>query len=133
MIHHITYEVNKIYLTQELDFWNLLGFTPTGLRRRTRKQPPIHWLVAGDESHAIELLPVEEPVVQGKGHVCYCLDQRRWEILAFGLGRLRWEVEQTTAFFGHKRVFLHSPSGHVVELMLGDATTKAGPPLEEAV
>jgi hypothetical protein len=132
MIHHLTYEVDKTLIAQEERFWGLLGFTHTGLRRRSRKQPPIHWLVCGDEGHAVELLPVGYRPPQSLGHVAYELDQRRWEIMALGLGgSMDIKYEEASPHFGQKRAFLHSPSGIVVEILLGRASVKAGPPLEE--
>lgn len=132
MIHHITYEVDKRLLSQELDLWSILGFNPTGLRRRTRKQPPIHWLVCGDENTAVELLPVDKRPHQGLGHVSFTLDLRRWQIVTIGLERLTWMwAEDASDYFGNKRMFLHSPSGYKVELILGNPPIKAGPPLEE--
>lgn len=137
MIHHVTIEVSKRWITQELEFWSLLGFNPTGLRRLSRKQPPIHWLVCGDESHAVELLPVDEPSNQGLGHLCYELDERRWHIMCFGLGgSCHVRAEKAKPHFCQQRVFLHSLSGTTVEVLLGRPSIKAGPPielLEEAV
>lgn len=133
MIHHVTLEVDKKQITWELQFWAFLGFNPTGLRRRSRKQPPIHWLVCGDESHAIELLPVDDPQTWGRGHLCYEIDQRRAQILAVHAAGLPMvKIERASDFFGNERRFLHSPSGHVVEVIYCNAVSiKAGPPLEE--
>lgn len=132
MIHHVTYEIDKAKVAQELAFWSCLGFNPTGLRRRSRKQPPIHWILCGDEGHAIELLPVEKPATWGLGHVCYALDQREWEIAWKQVKNFEIEHEVASNHFGHRRLFLHSPSGHPVEVIQGRVSLKAGPPLEES-
>jgi hypothetical protein len=134
MIHHVSYEIYKGLFVQELEFWSMLGFNPCcfGPRRRTRKQTIIHWLTSGDESHAVELLPVEDPAIQEVGHLCYVLDQRTWENVhnrhtRFAYGCMEWASD----YFGNKRRFLHSPSGNAIEILSGAPSLKAGPPLEE--
>lgn len=133
MIHHLAFEIDKNKIPEELSFWACLGYHPTGLRRRTRKQPPIHWLVCGDENHAIELLPVENPSPQGLAHVCLSLDRRRWEIATAELQTMHpLPIEYGESHHGAPRFFVKSPSGYYIE---GIQTTcnqlKAGPPLQE--
>lgn len=118
---------------QELSFWACFGYHPTGLRRRTRKQPVIHWLVCGDETHAVELLPVDMPSPKGLAHVCLSLGQRRWEIATAELGRFDFKFEFAAKHFGCFRLFAEAPSGYNVEALLTEHNQiKAGPPLEES-
>lgn len=131
MIHHLTFEIDKKLLTEELEFWSLLGFAPTGLRRRSRKQPPIHWLVGGDHGHAVELLPVDVPRVSHLGHVAFAVPQRRWQIATQRAAQLGIYRERCDHFDFGQHCYLKSPSGHMVELFTNNKALKAGPPLEE--
>jgi hypothetical protein len=132
MIHHVTFEVSKGCITKELEFWSLLGFNPTGLRRRTRKQPPIHWLICGDETFAVELIPVDVGPLpddsQGVGHLCLELGARRWEIASLGMRRFTHRFDPHPDWKHH--AFTTSPSGHVVEICAFANSIKSGPPLE---
>lgn len=133
-LHHVTYEINKSLLVRELEFWSLLGFAPTGLRRRSRKQPPIHWLIGGDHDHAVELLPVSEPHILGLGHIALVVPERRWYIAGVMAERYGHQYEVCSAgqhFDFGLHAFFHSPSGHVVELFTYKKGLKSGPPLEE--
>lgn len=132
MIHHLAFEVDKKKIAEELSFWACFGYHPTGLRRRSRKQPPIHWLVCGDEGHAVELLPADEPRLWGLGHVCLSLDQRRWEIAIRELARYFPDtVEPGIPRFNVQCNFAFSPTGHVVEFMQSmTCSIKAGPALQ---
>lgn len=131
MIHHVSYEVFNNLTAQELSFWSCFGFHPTGLRRRSRKQAPIHWLVCGDEAHAVELLPVDEPSPQGLTHVAYVLPQRRWEIATKEFERFGVDIEPAQPHLGHERFTVQAPSGYHVEILKGSPSLKAGPPLTE--
>lgn len=133
MIHHVTYEIDKKLIAEELQFWSMLGFNPTGLRRRSRKQPPIHWLVSGDETHAVELIPVrlgDDPrPPQGLGHVAFSVSAREWEIVLIK-ARQGANFEIKTYPKGIHG-FFESPTGHMVEVFPYYYAIKAGPPLEE--
>lgn len=136
MIHHVTYEVDKRLIAQELDFWAIVGFAPAafGPRRRSRRQPVIHWLIGGDHGHAIELLPVETPRVWHLGHVALSVPQRRWEITTDGLERCGFLVEDASDKYGGKfgqHAYAKSPTGHVIELFTNRMALKWGPPLED--
>jgi hypothetical protein len=133
MMHHLTYEIDERLITQELEFWSAIGFTPYGSRRRKRGNPPFYfyWCIGGDHGHAIELLPVSEPHLWGLGHVAYCVPLRRWEIALKAAARwaIRCELNPQYYDFG-LHAFLHSPSGHVVEMFTNQRALKAGPSLE---
>lgn len=127
MIQHVAYEIDRDKVAEELLFWSMLGFNPTGLRRLSRKQPPIHWLVCGDESHAVELLPVDRAAIQGLSHVAYAVSQRQWEIT---LIKARQGANfQIKTYEKGLHGFFEAPSGYCVELITYYWPVKAGPPL----
>lgn len=132
MIHHITYEVEKSKLADEKLFWSCLGWTETGLRRRSRKQPPIQWLVNGDEDFAIELIPVGQlhrPFPPDLGHICLSMGQRRWQIARDQARLFHFLCEEHPEWGSH--AFFHSPQGYIVEAAEALKSIKSGPPLEE--
>lgn len=129
MIHHLTFDVQSQLMTREIEFWSCLGWTPTGLRRRTRKQPPIHWLLSHGESAAVELIAIDRPAIQAVGHVCVELGQRRWEIATQHLAQFQHEYQAHDSWKDHG--FAMSPTGHVIEIAANLKSIKAGPPLEE--
>jgi hypothetical protein len=130
LIHHLTFDVQKHLLVKEIEFWSCLGWNPTGLRRRTRKQPPINWLVCGGEKTAIELIAVDAAMIQGVGHTCIELGQRRYEITTQMLARFQHEFQPHHSWKEHG--FALSPTGHTIEIAANLQGPKAGPPLEEA-
>lgn len=134
-LHHLTYEVDEKQLVQELEFWAAVGFCPCafGPRRRSRKQPIIHWLTGGDFPWAIELLPVATPYVQQLGHVCFVVSERRLEVAAKTGEDFGYKVEREGEGYPNlgKQVFMHSPTGHTVELITNKRALKCGPPLQE--
>lgn len=125
-LHHITFEVEKTLIADEERFWGLLGFQPTGLRRRSRKQPPIHWLVSS-EGTAIELIPTIPRV--DLAHICFV--DGNFDLTIRKLFEFSIRFDEASAYFGFKRAFVHSPGGHTIELLSGSPSIKAGPPLEE--
>lgn len=131
MLHHITMEVEKDRLSDELTFWGLLGFAPTGVRREGRGQPIVHWLVNGLADFAVELIPMETVNLDETSinHLCMVRDDYNRTLDNFD--RFHVEYEETTRYWGYKRAFLHSPSGYVVELLSGRPPIKAGPPIQE--
>lgn len=130
-IHHIALEVDSSRIAEELEFWSFLGLGPVGLRRVGRGEPVIHWLTGGDHNFAVELLPVDLPKLGSLSHLALSVPDRRLEIAsraeAFGH---RCELDSSQFDFG-QRLFLQSPTGHLVEAFTNSKALKAGPPLQD--
>lgn len=128
-IHHVAFEARKVYEAEETRFWNIIGFAelryPTrGSDRRTR------WLVGEGAAIELRLRTGTEPPVD-LGHIAIITGPFHQRIInqleRFGHG----PVEEAEQFFGWRRAYATSPTGHHVELMEGAPSHKAGVPLEE--
>lgn len=117
MIHHVTLEIDKAKTLDEIAFWQALGYVRP---QRTRSMGKTEWLknlVGGDYIH---LYPRGGTVTQGPptfGHVAIIPPNLSKTL--DNLERLAYVVRiaEGSQYWGARRVFVFSPSGHRVELM----------------
>jgi catechol 2,3-dioxygenase-like lactoylglutathione lyase family enzyme len=110
-LQHVTLETRRADIEAELAFWALLGFDevqpPTGLRG-------VATWVARDGTQ-IHLLYDDDPVVMPRGHVAVVASD--YEAAVGRLGDAGFAVRPTEEHWGAPRAFVHTPAGHVVEVM----------------
>jgi catechol 2,3-dioxygenase-like lactoylglutathione lyase family enzyme len=115
-IHHVALPTRLQDVEAEVAFWALLGFSvvepPASLRERAT------WVQAPDATQ-IHLLYTDEPVARG-GHVA--ITAPAFEATITALEAAGHTPQPRTPHWGAARADVHTPSGHVVELM-------AAPPL----
>lgn len=121
MIHHVTLETDKNKTLQELEFWQALGYARP---QRTRAMGKTEWLknvMGGDHIHLYPMTAhpanPEDPTIPSLGHVA--IIPPNLLVTLVRLGKLSFDVraEEGTEYWGARRVFVFSPSGHRVELM----------------
>jgi catechol 2,3-dioxygenase-like lactoylglutathione lyase family enzyme len=111
-IHHVALPIRRADVEAEVAFWALLGFSvvepPLSLRERAT------WVQApyGTQIH---LLDADADAVATAGHIAIIAP-------AFAATLTRLSAaghisEPRTPHWGAPRAYVHSPSGHLVELM----------------
>jgi catechol 2,3-dioxygenase-like lactoylglutathione lyase family enzyme len=111
MLHHVSIETRPDDVEAELGFWALLGFErvdpPEALQDRAA------WVErAGTQVH---LLYAEQTVVPPQGHIAVV--EEDWVRTVARLEGAGFEVEPRAQHWGVPRAYVHSPGGHLVELM----------------
>jgi catechol 2,3-dioxygenase-like lactoylglutathione lyase family enzyme len=112
-LQHGTLEIRREDEAAEIAFWALLGFeqapVPDGLRGVAA------W-VASNGTH-IHLLYDDAPTVARRGHVAVLAED--YEATISRLGDAGFEFRPDVELWGVPRGFVHTPSGHRVEIMSG--------------
>lgn len=112
MIHHVGLEVHLDALDAEAAFWTLLGWhevrVPHGIGG------PGRWMQRGAQQIHF-LLPDDGATVPREGHPA--LVDGDLEATVARLTAAGFEISERTQYWGARRVFTRSPSGHRVELM----------------
>ena len=110
-LQHVSLEVARADVPDEQRFWALLGFEPV--------EPPgtlgerSAWVQrAGTQIH---LLFAESPVVPPSGHAAVVAED--FEATLSSLRDAGFEPQERTRHWGEPRAFVHTPAGHVVEVM----------------
>ena len=110
-IHHVALPTRRQDVEAEVAFWALLGFSvvepPASLRERAT------WLQAPDATQ-IHLLYADEPAAR-TGHVAIVASEFAATLTA--LATAGHTPEPRTPHWGAPRAYVHSPFGHLVELM----------------
>jgi hypothetical protein len=122
--HHVVFEVAAGKLAEEKLFWNLLGYGETAPLSRAR--PKLHWLVDRASGSAIMLQPVGSPTIPEWQCLGILVDdfQRR----ARSLNQFGYLVQPVEDYFGRRRAYTLSPSGHNIEIIEpGPTSIVAGP------
>lgn len=109
-LHHVALPTLRADVPAEVAFWSLLGFSPVDppaslADRATWLQAPggtqIHLLYASEEARA--------------GHVAIVAPS--FEATISSLATAGFAPEPRTPHWGAPRAYVHSPGGHLVELM----------------
>jgi catechol 2,3-dioxygenase-like lactoylglutathione lyase family enzyme len=110
-IHHVALPTRRDGVEAEVAFWALLGFSvvepPAALRERAT------WMQAPDATQ-IHLLYVDEAVAP-RGHVAIIAPA--FDATLAALAAAGHPHEPRTPHWGAPRAYVHSPSGHLIELM----------------
>jgi catechol 2,3-dioxygenase-like lactoylglutathione lyase family enzyme len=110
-LQHVSLETRRADVDAELAFWALLGFDevrpPEGLVGVAT------WVAR--EGTQIHLLHADDPVVMPEGHVAVVADD--YDAAVGRLHAAGFEVRPAREHWGAARGFVHTPAGHVVEVM----------------
>jgi catechol 2,3-dioxygenase-like lactoylglutathione lyase family enzyme len=116
-IHHVALPTRREDVEAEAAFWALLGFSvvepPPSLRGRAT------WVQAPDGTQ-IHLLYADEAVAARGGHVAIIAPA--FDATLAALSAAGHPTQSRTPHWSAPRAYVHSPSGHLIELM-------ASPPL----
>jgi catechol 2,3-dioxygenase-like lactoylglutathione lyase family enzyme len=110
-LHHVALPTLRADVGAEVAFWALLGFSPIDPPESLRERAT--WVQAPGGTQ-IHLLYVSEPQVRS-GHVAVVAPEFDTTISA--LESAGFTPEPRTAHWGAARAYVHSPGGHLVELM----------------
>lgn len=110
-IHHVALPIRREGVEAEVAFWALLGFSvvepPASLRERAT------WLQAPDGTQ-IHLLYADEAAACG-GHIAIVVPT--FEATLTALAAAGHPTQSRTPHWGAPRAYVHSPTGHLIELM----------------
>ncbi len=110
-LQHVSLELRRHAVPAELAFWSLLGFArvepPPGLVERAA------WVQR--DGTQIHLLFADAPVVPPEGHCAVVAED--YEATLAALGDAGHRAEERARHWGAARAFVHSPAGHLVEVM----------------
>jgi catechol 2,3-dioxygenase-like lactoylglutathione lyase family enzyme len=110
-LQHVSLETRPGDAEAEVRFWALLGFArvepPGTLRERST------WLQSG--ATQIHLLYADDPIVPPRGHVAVVCPDYAETLDA--LGKAGVEIDERARHWGAPRCYVHSPAGHLVEVM----------------
>jgi catechol 2,3-dioxygenase-like lactoylglutathione lyase family enzyme len=110
-LQHVSLEIRRADAPAELRFWNLLGFLEV--------EPPgalgniSAWVQRG--ATQIHLLFDDDPVVPPGGHAAVVAED--FDATVAALRAAGYDPEEHERHWGAARAFVHSPTGHRVELM----------------
>ena len=110
-LQHVSLEVRRADVPDELGFWALLGFTevePAGTLAEVAS-----WVQRGPNQ--IHLLFSEDPVIPPSGHAAVVVDD--FDATVAALTEAGQTPKERERHWGAARAFVHSPAGHTVELM----------------
>ena len=111
-IHHVALPTRREDVEAEVAFWALVGFSavepPPSLRERAT------WVQAPDGTQ-IHLLYADEPVAASRGHVAIVAPA--FDTTLAALDAAGYTTQPRTPHWGAPRAYVHSPSGHLIELM----------------
>lgn len=121
-LQHVSLEVAPADVPRELEFWTLLGFErvepPGALGERSA------WVQR--DGTQIHLLFADEPVVPPQGHAAVVTED--FDATLAALREAGLEPEERTRHWGAARAFVHSPAGHMVEVMAAAPSNTSPPP-----
>jgi catechol 2,3-dioxygenase-like lactoylglutathione lyase family enzyme len=110
-LQHVSLEVTREQVPDELAFWAILGFE--------RVEPPgtLSQVAAWTQRDGtqIHLLFADDPVVPPQGHTAVVAED--WDATIATLREAGRDPEERTRHWGAARAFVHTPAGHVVEVM----------------
>jgi catechol 2,3-dioxygenase-like lactoylglutathione lyase family enzyme len=110
-LQHVSLEVQRDDVPAELRFWALLGFAavepPGTLGERSA------WAQRGNTQ--IHLVFTDTPAVPSSGHTAVVAED--YEATLAALGDAGHRAEERARHWGAARAFVHSPAGHLVEVM----------------
>jgi catechol 2,3-dioxygenase-like lactoylglutathione lyase family enzyme len=111
-VHHVALPTRREDVEAEVAFWTLLGFSvvepPASLGGRAT------WLQAPDATQ-IHLLYTDEPAAAPRGHVAIVAPT--FEATLAALSAAGHAPEPRTPHWDAPRAYVHSPTGHLIELM----------------
>lgn len=110
-LQHVSVEVTRDQVPGELEFWALLDFEqvdPPGTLSEVAA-----WVQR--DGTQIHLLFADEPVVPPQGHVAVVAED--WDAAIAALRDAGLEPRERARHWGAARAFVHTPAGHVVEVM----------------
>jgi catechol 2,3-dioxygenase-like lactoylglutathione lyase family enzyme len=110
-IHHVALPTRREDVEAEVTFWALLGFSvvePPSPSLRERAT----WVQASDGTQ-IHLLYAEE--VQSAGHIAIVAPA--FDATLTALSAAGHPTQPRTPHWGASRAYVHSPSGHLIEIM----------------
>jgi catechol 2,3-dioxygenase-like lactoylglutathione lyase family enzyme len=111
-IHHVALPIRRNDVEAEVTFWALLGFSvvepPPSLRERAI------WVQAPDDTQ-IHLFYADEPVAASGGHTAIIVSA--FDATLTALVDAGHPTQPRTPHWGARRAYVHSPSGHLIELM----------------
>ena len=110
-LQHVSLEVRRAAVPEELRFWALLGFAPVEAPGTLRERSA--WVQRG--ATQIHLLFDEEPVVPPSGHTAVVADD--YEATMAALGDAGHPPEERSRHWDAPRAYVRSPEGHLVEVM----------------
>jgi catechol 2,3-dioxygenase-like lactoylglutathione lyase family enzyme len=110
-LQHVSLELRRDEVPAELGFWSLLGFT------QVEPAGTIGEIAAWVQRDAtqIHLLFAEDPVVPPSGHSAVVAED--FDATLAALREAGFTPEEHTRHWGAARAFVHSPAGHLVEVM----------------
>ena len=115
-LQHVSLEVRRDDVPGELRFWRLLGFeevAPAGTLAEVAA-----WTQRG--ATQIHLLFSDDPVIPPSGHSAVVAED--FEATIAALRDAGFTPEERTRHWGAARAFVHTPAGHVVEVMAAPPT-----------
>ena len=110
-LQHVSLEVTRAQVPDELAFWALLGFE--------RVEPPgtlaevAAWVER--DGTQIHLLFADDPVGPAQGHAAVVAEE--WDAAIAALRGAGLDARERTRHWGAARAFVRTPAGHVVEVM----------------
>ncbi|HEX5926673.1 MAG TPA: VOC family protein [Baekduia sp.] len=111
-IHHVALPIRRDDVEAEIAFWALLGFSvvepPPSLRERAT------WVQAPDGTQ-FHLLYADGLVAAPLGHVAIIAPA--FEPTLTALSAAGHPTQPRSPHWGAPRAYVHSPSGHLIELM----------------
>lgn len=106
-IHHVALPTRREDVEAEVAFWALLGFSVV--------EPPASTWVQAPDGTQIHLLYADEAATPRGGHVAIIAPA--FEATLAALDAAGHPTQTRTPHWGASRVYVHSPSGHLIELM----------------
>ena len=119
MLHHVALEISPEHVHGDSRFWTLAGFEEVEVPAELGDG--FTWFEkAGTQIHLME---VDDPAIPSGGHVA--IVARDFEETVERLGEGGFEAQERRPLWGHRRVKLDCPSGHIVEMMAAPPSRSA--------
>jgi catechol 2,3-dioxygenase-like lactoylglutathione lyase family enzyme len=110
-LQHVSLEIRQGDVPAELRFWALLGFEPVAAPGDLAARST--WVQSG--ARQIHLLYTETPVIPPQGHVAVVCPNYAETLAALSAAGV--VIDERARHWGEPRCYVHSPSGHLVEVM----------------
>jgi catechol 2,3-dioxygenase-like lactoylglutathione lyase family enzyme len=111
-IHHVALPIRRDDVEAEVAFWALLGFSvfepPALLRERAT------WVQAPDGTQ-VHLVYADEAAAASRGHVAIIAPE--FDATLAALSAAGHATQTRTPHWGAPRAYVHSPTGHLIELV----------------
>lgn len=111
MLHHVALEISPDHVDDDSRFWSLAGFEQVDVPEALGDG--FTWFEKGGTQ--IHLMEVDEPSIPSRGHVA--IVARDFDNTIKRLAEGGFDADERAQLWGHRRVKLTCPSGHVVEIM----------------